>query len=83
MKGETLVTHIPRLLAVTTLISVFTFASTSAAVAGGGLTVVWKGADKNVAVNVDGANSTRTNASGPKIRASLSPPRQPTLIAIS
>src|ERR671910_541373 len=69
MKGETLLIKIPRLLAVITLFSVFALASVSAAVAQGGLTLIWNGdADKQVAVNVDGqANTTGVNASGPKI----------------
>src|SRR5688572_14492674 len=67
MKGETLSINNHRLLAVLTLFSIFALASISA-LAQGGLTLVWNGdADKNVAVNVDGANSTRSNASGPKI----------------
>jgi GH35 family endo-1,4-beta-xylanase len=68
MKGETRLITIHRLLAVVTLLCVVALASVSAAVAEGGLTLVWNGdADKNVAVNVDGATSTRSNASGPKI----------------
>ncbi len=69
MKEETLLINVSRLLGLITLFFVFALASISAAVAQGGLTVIWNGgADKQVAVNVGGhPNTTRTNASGPKI----------------
>ena len=69
MKREKLLTTIPRLLAITMLLSVFAVAPFLAATAESGLTLVWNGdADKQVAVNIDGhANSSRGDASGPKI----------------
>jgi GH35 family endo-1,4-beta-xylanase len=68
MKSEKLF-NIPRLLAVIMLFSVFALAPVPAAVAQGGLTLIWNGdADKQVAVNVEGhENTTRVDASGPKI----------------
>lgn len=69
MKRRRLAVHISRFLALAMLVSVFAFSPVPAAADESGRTLVWNdGADQEVAQVVDGVvNTTRGNASGPKI----------------